>query len=291
MSHNSLDINVLVNGNRCKQYRHNSLSYIESKDGSNYTLEIKNNSSTRILVVASVDGLNVLDGKLASPQDFGYVVDAYSKCEIKGFRYSDDNVGAFEFTRKNCEDGYAATKGSQSNVGVIGFRVYEELNRPPIVIKEYVKLPYYPYPVWPTPHYPYKHPEYNWYKITCSDDPTSTLRDTGGTSDYGVDGMFGDTVKCSNCSDDTGGVLRSINKSASEPSLGYDMATKWGQKIESKVKSVEFERGTLIHSLDVYYASRLSLIQMGVPLSNELKISTPQSFPNRYAEPPKGWQG
>jgi hypothetical protein len=76
------------------------------------------------------------------------VVDPYSKVEIKGFRYSDDNVGAFEFTRKKDNDSYAATKGNQKNCGVIGFRLYNEIYRPIWKVQNCTLKPT-PWPVWP----------------------------------------------------------------------------------------------------------------------------------------------
>jgi hypothetical protein len=152
MVSNNFEINVLVNGRRVKHYTHQGKTYVESKEGSNYTLEVKNNTPNRILVVSSVDGLSVLSGQPASDSDTGYVVDAYSRMEIKGFRYSDDAVGSFEFTSKRKNDSYAATKGNQQNCGIIGVRVFNEVVRPPIVVKEKEYVPYYPWK-WPIPPY------------------------------------------------------------------------------------------------------------------------------------------
>ena len=94
------DINVLVNGNRCKQYQHDGKTFIEAKQGSEYVLEIKNNYWKRILAVSAVDGLNVLTGKTASETDSGYIIDAYHSEKIKGFRFSDDEWAMFRFGYK-----------------------------------------------------------------------------------------------------------------------------------------------------------------------------------------------
>ena len=85
-------------------------------------------------------------------------------------------------------------------------------------------------------------------------------------------------------------VMRSLCSSI-EP-LGFDMGTKWGEAKESKVIEVEFEKGLIALTTNIYYASRQSLIEMGVPLGNEKQVSFPEPFKDgKYAEPPKGWQG
>ena len=70
------------------------------------------------------------------------------------------------------------------------------------------------------------------------------------------------------------------------------MGTKWGNSKESPVIEVEFNRGNLSYSTNIYYASRKSLLEMGVPMDNKKQVSFPKPFKNRkYAKPPEGWQG
>jgi hypothetical protein len=84
---NTFDVNVLVNGNRCKQYNHDNRVYIEAKDGSEYSISIQNNTANRVLAVCSVDGLNVLTGEKASTEDSGYIIDAYNTQKSKDFDF------------------------------------------------------------------------------------------------------------------------------------------------------------------------------------------------------------
>jgi hypothetical protein len=73
---------------------------------------------------------------------------------------------------------------------------------------------------------------------------------------------------------------------------GFDMGTKWGSAKESKIVEVEFEKGLLALTFDVYYASRQSLIEMGVPIGNEKQVNFPSSFADtKYAKPPRNWKG
>ena len=87
-------------------------------------------------------------------------------------------------------------------------------------------------------------------------------------------------------------LLRAMNCSQNAQPLGFDMGTKWGEAKESRVIEVEFEKGILALTTNIYYASRQSLIEMGVPLGNEKQVSFPEPFKDgKYAEPPKNWQG
>ena len=150
----SFDLNITVNGNRCKQYNHQGKTFIEAKNGSEYVIEIKNNHWKRVLAVGSVDGLNILTGKSASDTDTGYIIGAYSSERIKGFRFSDNEWAMFKFGYKFYGNTYAQSKedGSEKNCGVIGLRIFYEQEpvvtyTAPIIINN--PPPYNPWPNWP----------------------------------------------------------------------------------------------------------------------------------------------
>lgn len=326
------DVNILVNGSRCKQYHHDGKIFIEAKDGSEYTIEIKNNVWKRILAVCSVDGLDVLTGKKAVENNPGYVISGLNTLKIDGFRVSDDKVAKFIFGAKG--DSYAADKGdgSERNVGVIGIRLFEEKYVPPpqpTVIREEHHHHHYPRP----------RPYWDYPTIWCdstftrSTDATfgSTLCNAGGDS-LGASAPLGDTLDC--CESDNAlyscdniptkgrstskggeymskkrsfsGQMKDSSTGQSENVLramsfcgqvqpqprGFDMGTKWGEAKESRVVEVEFERGILALSTNIYYASRQSLLEMGIPLGNEKQVSFPEPFVDtKYAKPPKNWRG
>ncbi len=260
---NNFDINILVNGNRCKIYNHNGKFYIEAKHDSQYELEIKNNTWQRSLVLASVDGLNVLSGETATDEDSGYVIQSQSPLRIKGFRYSNNEVASFKFTNKN--NSYAQSVGGSEaakNCGVIGFKIFNEYFN---LSNYYLSNQFTPSPS--IPQYPNMDFDYN-----------KTI------------------LRSANCSAAIGArSLDSSNQSLSYNSavncVDFDMGSTWGQKIESKVTEIPFERGALVYSVDIYYASRQSLIDMGVPINTGNQVSFPQSFPKKYATPPKNWVG
>jgi len=313
----SFDLNILVNGNRCKQYYHQGKTFIEAKNGSEYVIQINNNHWKRILAVGSVDGLNILTGKAANEKDSGYIVGAYSSEKIKGFRFSDDEWAMFKFGYKFDGKTYAQSKedGSERNCGVIGLRLF------------YEKEPIYTYTV-PAPVI-YWNTTPQWLggnSITCHG--TGAINHTVnyccsdlGTQDMLSETIGGDTLRSDTLKSSTGPTKSSSRKRSLSggqsaqyssnniavagaglygpgrfgytpaPEPKFDMGTEWGRKEHSKVHNVSFERGCQAQSFDIYYASRESLIAMGVPLFNELQVGLPQSFPNGYATPPKHWQG
>lgn len=309
----SFDLNILVNGNRCKQYQHQGKTFIEAKNGSEYVIEIKNNHYKRILAVGSVDGLNVLTGKAASDTDTGYIIGAYSSEKIKGFRFSDDEWAMFKFGYKFYGKTYAQSKedGSEKNCGVIGLRIFYE--KEPIVTTTIINNPPYlqPWPSW----------TYNTWTLTGSSGGLSggggtglsagnipstytsnvnytcnnageTLLSENNMTSPGVSTRVNDAC-FTNCSQDLEPDLHAYhgNIEVEQPKQDFDMGTEWGRKEHSKVHNVTFDRGCLAQSFDIYYASREALINMGVPITNKLSTNLPQSFPSGYAQPPKNWNG
>lgn len=94
------------------------------KNGS-YTIVVKNRCKSALEIVASVDGLDVMDGKTASFSKRGYLVDPGATLEIDGFRTSQDSVAAFKFS--GVGNSYANLRhGDTRNVGVIGLAVFTQ---------------------------------------------------------------------------------------------------------------------------------------------------------------------
>ena len=98
--------------------------YAIGEPGARYTIGVENHSGQRFEVVASVDGLDVIDGGEADFSKRGYVVDPYTSFAIDGWRTSDDTVAAFRFS--DMDDSYAGRTGKPRNVGVIGVALFRE---------------------------------------------------------------------------------------------------------------------------------------------------------------------
>jgi hypothetical protein len=101
-------------------------TYVIGEQGERYAIVIANHSGHRVEAVASVDGLDVMNGKNGSLDYRGYVVDPYETITIDGFRQSQAAVAAFRFAK--VADSYAAQTGSARNVGVIGVAFFDERN-------------------------------------------------------------------------------------------------------------------------------------------------------------------
>ncbi|MEP7329801.1 MAG: hypothetical protein ABI777_11355 [Betaproteobacteria bacterium] len=98
-------------------------NYIVGAPGHEYAVRIRNCTGARVLVVTSVDGVNVISGDTASPAQSGYVLEPWGSVEIVGWRKSMERTAAFYFT--DLGDSYAARTGRPQNVGVIGVAVFQ----------------------------------------------------------------------------------------------------------------------------------------------------------------------
>lgn len=99
-------------------------NYVIGEEGDRYQIRVDNNTPGRFEIVASVDGLDVLDGSEANFSKRGYLVNPWSSVTIEGFRDSYETVRAFRFG--DVGTSYAAQRGKARNVGVIGVAAFEE---------------------------------------------------------------------------------------------------------------------------------------------------------------------
>lgn len=92
--------------------------------GRRYAIVLQNHTRHRFEAVATVDGLDVINGRTGALEHRGYVLMPFSSLTIDGFRQSQDAVAAFRFA--SVTDSYAAQTGSGRNVGVIGVAFFSE---------------------------------------------------------------------------------------------------------------------------------------------------------------------
>lgn len=259
MYENSTEINILVNGKRCKIYDHEGRKYLEGKVGSEYSIEIKNNLGRRISAVATVDGLSVLTGKPGSVNDVGYIISNYSSYTIKGFRHSDDGVGAFKFSKKDKSYAKSKNDGSEINCGVIACKIYSEK------IKQ-------------------QKPVFNRYELSSS---------YAKTGSYG--GRYIDNTKSTYTTYDSSFICENntpiLCNYSQQNSQTFNLGTEWGNSIKDSITYTSFDKGECIHDVVIYYMERDGLIELGVPLKKICQVNFPEGFPGDFAEPPPGWRG
>mgnify|MGYP006345857719 FL=1 len=106
-------------------FREGQSYYLAGQDGQSYQLKYEDHTASTFEVVASVDGIDVLDGSTASRTNSGYVLHPHSEMKIEGFRKSDSAVASFTFSKP--EDAYAANSnnGLIQNTGIIGTVIYQ----------------------------------------------------------------------------------------------------------------------------------------------------------------------
>ena len=289
----NVSMHVQVNGRACKEYTHKGMSFIEARSGTNYTVKIKNDNPYRVMAVLSVDGLDVVTGKPAEETNTGYIIDAYSSLDVKGYRISDDNSASFIFTSKG-KSYVQQAKSNATNAGVIGLRTYKE------------KLSYYS--GWNitagsgigSVTVPTTLGNYTINTVPCTYTVGNTTANVTATTTAAnnCSNYFNSTSVSNTNLNASSGILRSMNvSSATSTPLShkqFDTGTGWGSKLEDKVTRVSFEKGDMLVEMSVYYASKEALVEMGVDLQNTPKIAKepvmPKAFGN-YCTPPKGWNG
>ena len=101
--------------------------WVAGKPGARYAISVRNLAGERLLAVTSVDGVNVVSGETAAWEQTGYVFRPHLHYQITGWRKSNNEVAAFEFSEAG--DSYAGRTGRPANVGVIGVALFRE--KPP----------------------------------------------------------------------------------------------------------------------------------------------------------------
>jgi hypothetical protein len=99
-------------------------TYVVGESGERYSVFLTNHTAHRFEAVATVDGLDVVNGHAGDLSNRGYVLSPFATLEIDGFRQSQDAVAAFRFAKVS--ESYAAKTGEARNVGVIGVAFFGE---------------------------------------------------------------------------------------------------------------------------------------------------------------------
>ena len=102
--------------------------WVAGMPGARYAVAVQSRHGQRLLAVPAVDGIHVLSGQTAAWSQTGYVFTGYSNYQITGWRKSDSEVAAFEFS--SLGDSYAGLTGRPANVGVIGVALFKEKQVP-----------------------------------------------------------------------------------------------------------------------------------------------------------------
>ena len=221
-----------------------SQRYVVGTPGHEYAIRIRNETSRRILAVTSVDGVNVVTGETAAPEQSGYVIEAGGSVEIAGWRRSLERTSAFYFT--DLGDSYAARTGRPRNVGVIGVAVFHELVRP--MMSSFLR------------------------------DKVLAHENEG---DPRVRAERADAAAPAAPAQDAAGESGRLAASEPRQMLSNKLGTGFGRDEASLVQRVRFERATSApaESISIQYDRRDNLIAMGVLPRPRYAQKTPDPFP------------
>ena len=105
-------------------YWHEGRAWVVGKPGNEYQIAVRSRQGEEVLAVMSVDGVNVITGETATPQQSGYVLSPWRALQVKGWRKDLARTAAFYFT--SLPDSYAARTGRPDNVGAIGVALFRK---------------------------------------------------------------------------------------------------------------------------------------------------------------------
>ena len=270
------EVEILVNGVPAREFYHRGGYYVMGTNGDRYSIRVRNRTGRRVEVVASVDGLDVVDGRKADyVNKRGYVLGPWQTFDIEGFRLDMNRVAAFRFSAVS--DSYAAKQGDDRNVGVIGVAFFEE--RRPVVRR--------PMPI-ARPEQAQEAESSRAYRLSDPGSGGARSRTTVPEKSAGAGSGFGRVREY--------GVAKSA-PAAERPGLG----TEFGEARSSQVVETAFHRAsprTPTAVFVIYYNDRDGLIAMGVPVDScagdTCLRKTANPFPanpadRRFAVPPPGW--
>jgi hypothetical protein len=115
-------------GSTLPVFRSRGEYWVAGKPGARYSILIQNHRGERILAVTAVDGINVISGETGAWGQSGYVFSPGESYEIAGWRKSNSEIAAFNFT--TAANSYAERTGRPANVGVIGVALFLERPAP-----------------------------------------------------------------------------------------------------------------------------------------------------------------
>jgi len=296
-------------GKRLPAVLHQDKLYVIGKMGDRYSIRVENNSHGRIEFVATVDGRDVITGKVGSRGERGYVLDPHESHDIQGFRKTDDSVAAFRFGGK--KDSYSDQMGTGAHVGVIGVAVYEEKEK-----KRFSVLRSTTGPQWGTSGSKGGVRGMTMDSMSLDDSAPAAAGGSMGT-EYG-ETYTSDTIEVSSSTSHTtssqgiapagmnfsgeqerGGRQprrRSRRSGLNESLERRKLGTEYGEELTSRVGHTTFQRRTDRPALEwlCEYDTARNLAKRGVPVSRARRkpVEEPSAFPadaevtHGYAPPP-----
>jgi len=130
---NGISAEVIVCGSTAAEYGRRGTTYVEARDGCEYAIQLTNNTSDRVAVHLSVDGLNTIDASQSSPsRGPRWVLEPWQSAVIPGWQTGSSSSRKFYFT--TADESYADWIGDTSDAGQIRVVAYRERRPTPVPI-------------------------------------------------------------------------------------------------------------------------------------------------------------
>ena len=241
-------------------YFHRGEYWVAGAPGAKYAIAVRNRLGERVLAVTAVDGVNVVSGETASWDQTGYVLGGSQRYEITGWRKSDAQVAAFEFSAS--VNSYAERTGRPGHVGVIGVALFRE--RVPV-----------PPPYWPQAPY--------------APAPSAGAADSSGRAEAPA-------PSAESAQKSQRGDLSSNAERRPAPMAAPKLGTAHGERETSFVSQTDFERlrSQPDEVIRIRYDSRENLVALGVIPEPRPWPRVPNPFPQSpnagYVPDPPAWR-
>lgn len=253
MIKNNVEMSILINSHNAREYSSpmDLQTYIEGREGSEFTIRLTNRNSFRVLAIPSVDGLSILDGKPAGSNSSGYILEANQVLDIPGWKVDNATAAKFFFSgmKNNTDESYVAQSGNDTaNKGVIGLMVFNEKPQYQNMMKGIVSAP------------------------------------MGVANPMRSFGIASSTLMCSNS------ITASSATPTMDSALDHDAAlgTGFGQATDFSTTKSTFERNDLLCLMVMYYKDARGLKKVGIDVAKP--IARPSAFPaDNGCAPPSGW--
>jgi hypothetical protein len=262
-------------GNTLRTYHHGAQTFVLGTHGQRYNLRLRNQTSRRVEAVVSVDGRDVVSGRVGDfARERGYVIGPYDSLLIEGFRTSMSDVASFRFTSP--EDSYSSRMGTPENVGVIGAAFFPERPRP---------APR-PQPVAPR--------DYGYDRHEGRGAPRKESK-SGLGSAASAPSPSAPSARADASGRASAESARSRGAMSDDAYAGErenNLGTQYGEARESRVEEVAFRRADASHPAQVIalrYDDESGLRARGIELYQApvVRYEEPSPFPrNRFAPPP-----
>lgn len=252
-------------GSVLPMYRSRGEYWVPGRPGARYSIMIQNHRGERLLAVTAVDGINVISGETGAWGQSGYVFSPGESYEITGWRKSNAEIAAFNFTA--AANSYAERTGRPANVGVIGVALFLER--------------------------PVRAPRYESSDRRSDESGYAQNRLAGGAADSAARAAPQSAGEAAAPAPKLQEVKPSTSSNMANTAPAPKLGTGHGARETSYVQDTTFDRlsSTPNEVIKIRYDSMENLVAMGVVASRPW-LSTPNPFPDsampRYVPDPPG---